>query len=102
MIIAAIALGCTKHYRNVSIQELENHAPFKAKVEDITILTNTHAPPPDDNIVAIWLKADNGERIAIPARNERLEMIEFARSLKKRGTYEFPKTWIEFRNRQSK
>src|SRR4051812_23703473 len=100
MLLMCVAVtGCGKRrYRNVSIKNLETTAPFSAKVETIVIITNLGPA-----VAYVGLKTTDGRRLAIGGElEEERGVVEFAGRLSERQTYEFPKTWVEFRESKNK
>jgi hypothetical protein len=94
-LVLAVLVGCRDAYRDVPLPELERRQPFNAVVERIYIDDS----PRDGLGVIIGLKTEDGNRICLSGERADRGFLRFARSLKEGDRYEFPKVWLDFRQR---
>jgi hypothetical protein len=98
LLTCLLCIGCGKRrYRHVALKQIESGPGFNAKVE--TIFVETNVTP---TLVIIGLKTADGRQIALGEPQEGPQLLHFAGSLSKGKTYEFPKTWLEFREAEKK
>lgn len=95
------SVGCKKRqkYFNVPLSEFEARKPFEARVVHVVI--NNYGLHHNTPEALITLESETGERIAIGLTAEGTNLVEFARTLKVGNSYEFPKTWLAFRNNRA-
>jgi hypothetical protein len=71
----------------------ESLKPFQAKVQRVTATKYSESV----DFVVIFLKTENGERIAFGGTNQTVELKKFGETLKEQTTYDFPKVWLDFK-----
>jgi hypothetical protein len=101
VLLPGLGILVVKHarrtYRSLPLSELEQRKPFKVEVETIRILQGAGRP-----FAFIGMRTEAGDRIALGGTEFEPEiLIPFARSLNKGVVYEFPKVWLEFKNKTS-
>ena len=97
--------GCGRRvvYTSIPIEELEQRQPFLAtvelvKIDDYRDKGYRHTNGNVGLMVDIGLKTETGERILIGGKPYSEDyMAEFAKSLQEGKTYEFPKTWLDYK-----
>jgi hypothetical protein len=91
--IGAIVLtACRQKQILLTTAELEMRSPFSATVETVYV----HEKP-SGNVVAINLKSSNGEKLSFGGPSVGQDVVAFARTLKNGESYEFPKTWLDYK-----
>jgi len=80
----------------MAVTKLETTPPFQAKVDDVIIEKENEAI--SNRVVYICLSTKQFGRIGLGGENDSSpELVDFAETLQKGRTYEFPKQWLEFR-----
>jgi hypothetical protein len=93
VVIVLFATGCSKKYTLLEPSAFESLKPFRAKVQRVTETKYSESV----DLVVIFLKAENGERIAFGGTNQTVELKKFGETLKEQTTYDFPKVWLDFK-----
>lgn len=104
--LAGVALATTscvtgRAYAIVSFEELAHRTPFKATVEEVLVMTDSHDDrwPYSDSwlVVSIYLrKADGGYRLCAVHSPATDEDARFAHSLRKGQSYVFPQVLTDY------
>lgn len=98
MVLSAF-LGCKKKYIELPLAQLKQGPSLHAEVEHIYI---EDFGAPTSIVVVVALKTKTGERVSFASERAEEDLVDFARSLEKGKSYEFPTAWQNYHKNKTK
>jgi hypothetical protein len=99
ILICVLGTACKPQYKNLTAVQLRQLAPFKARVDHVTIQEYPKEYGSKGVVAVVWLKTVDRQRVAIGGRDPSREMLDFLQSFKAGQSYTFPQVLLDYEER---